>query len=221
MKLVLHHAHEARSVRVLWLLEELGLDYELRVHDFFDKSLRSPEYLAINPAARVPALEVDGAVMCESGAMIEYLCERCPEAGLGRSAGDPERMAWLDMLHYAETVGQHLANLTQSHIVLYEPAMRSPTQISLETRRLAKVLGRLELILGDGRDYLMARGFSGVDCAMGYGIDVATRFLRLDAMPHLLSYLERLRARPAWQQAQPPKGAPRIYRKAFYEVPDG
>lgn len=220
MKITLHHAHEARSVRVLWLLEEMGLRYELVLHNFFDKSLRSPDYLAINPAGRVPALEIDGQIMCESGAMIEYLCELFPEKGLGRPAWDPERMLWLDMLHYAESVGQHLANLTQAHIVLYKPEMRSPTQMNLEARRLAKVLGRLEMILSDGREYLMPSGFSGVDCAMGFGIDIAQKFLRFDDMPLLAAYAERLRARPAYSAAQPPEGAQRIYAKEFYETPD-
>nr|WP_319948364.1 glutathione S-transferase [uncultured Shimia sp.] len=220
MKITLHHAHEARSMRVLWLLEELGVAYDLKVHNFFDKSLRSPEYLALNPAARVPALEIDGEVMCESGAMIEYLCELFPDKALGRPAGDPERMAWLDWLHYAETIGQHCANLTQAHIVLYEAHMRSPTQMSLEARRLHKVLGRLELQLADGRDYVMASGFSGVDCAVGYGVDIARRFVRFDDMPMVAAYAARLAARAAYRAAQPPENATLIYRKDFYEVPN-
>ncbi|SEO26757.1 glutathione S-transferase [Salinihabitans flavidus] len=220
MEIRLHHVDESRSVRVLWLLEELEVDFELVSYDFFDKSLRTAEYLMLNPAGRVPALEIDGAVMCESGAMIEYLCELFPEAGLGRPPGDPERMEWLDWLHYAETIGQHCANLTQAHVVLYEPWMRSSTQMSLEARRLSKVLERIELLLVDGREYLMETGFSGVDCAVGYGVDLARRFVRLDELPGVAEYLERLCARPAFQAAQPEADARRIYAQDFYEVPD-
>lgn len=220
MKIRLHHAHEARSVRVLWLLEEMGLDYELVTYNFFDKSLRSEGYLKINPAARVPSIELDGKVMIESGAIIEYLCELFPEKGMGRLAGDAERMAWLEWLHYAETIGQHGANLTQSHIVLYEASMRSPTQMNLEARRLAKVLGRLEMVLADGRDYLLESGFSAVDCAVGYGVDLARRFVDFTPMPHLAAYAGRIAERPAFKAAQPPEGAPLIYREDFYEAPD-
>ncbi|WP_127112440.1 glutathione S-transferase family protein [Shimia sediminis] len=220
MKITLHHAHEARSFRVLWLLEEMGLDYELVVHNFFDKSLRSPDYLEINPAARVPALEIDGKVIVESGASVEYLCEIFPEKGLGRPAGDAERMEYLDMLHYAESIGQHMANLTQAHIVLYKPEMRSPTQMNLEARRLHKVLGRLERQLSDGRDYLLASGFSGADCAVGYGVEVAKRFVSFGDLPHCAAYGARIAARPAYQRSLPPEDVQRIYTKDFYEAPD-
>lgn len=220
MKITLHHAYEARSERVLWLLEELGVDYELVVHNFFDKSLRSAEYLAINPAARVPALEIDRQVMCESGASVEYLCELFPEKGLGRPAGDAERMEYLDMLHYAESIGQHVANLTQAHIVLYKPEMRSPTQMNLEARRLHKVMERMERQLSDGRDYLMASGFSGADCAVGFGVGIAQKFISFDALPNCAAYAGRIAARPAYQKAQAPEGVQRIYTKEFYEAPD-
>ncbi|CUH85634.1 glutathione S-transferase family protein [Thalassovita mediterranea] len=220
MKITLHHAHEARSMRVLWLLEELGLPYELQVYDFFDKSLRSDSYLALHPAGRVPAVEIDGQVMLESGAIVEYLAERCADMGLGRAPQSDERMAYLDLLHYGETLGQHLANLTQAHIVLYEPWMRSPTQMGLETKRLAKVLGRLEQLLSDGRDYLLASGFSAADVAVGYGIWLAPRFVHLDALPHVAAYRARLITRPAFAKALPPEGARRIYTQAFYEVPN-
>ena len=220
MKITLHHAHEARSFRVLWLLEEMGLDYDLVVHNFFDKSLRKPEYLAINPAARVPALEIDGQILCESGAAVEYLCEMFPQHGLGRPAGDGERLEYLDMLHYAESIGQHVANLTQAHIVLYKPEMRSPTQMTLEARRLHKVLERMEQRLGDGRAYLLASGFSGADCAVGFGVEIARRFVTFDDLPNCAAYLARIAARPAYRRALPPEGVQRIYTQEFYEAPD-
>ena len=83
----LHHCKGTRSDRTLWLLYEIGVDFDLVVHPF-DKTLRAPDYAALNPAGRVPALEIDGAVMTETGAIAEYLCETFPECGLGRFAGD-------------------------------------------------------------------------------------------------------------------------------------
>jgi len=73
----LHHVPQSRSMRVLWLLHELGVTFEV-VEWPFDKRLRSPEFLALNPAGRVPALEMDGRSYWESGAMIELLCEQFP-----------------------------------------------------------------------------------------------------------------------------------------------
>ena len=102
----LHHCHQTRSMRALWLLHELGVEFDLVVHRF-DKSLRSEEYLALNPAGRVPALELDGEVIWETGAIAQVLCERFPNAGLGRAAGDAERADWLIWLHFAETLSQH------------------------------------------------------------------------------------------------------------------
>ena len=73
----LHHCPQTRSMRALWLLHELGVEFEVQEWPF-DKTLRSPEFRALNPAGRVPALELDGEAIWESGAMLELLCERFP-----------------------------------------------------------------------------------------------------------------------------------------------
>lgn len=79
--IVLHHVPQSRSMRVLWLLNELeGVEFRVVTHAF-DKSLRQPEFLSLSPAGRVPALEIEGERMFESGAMMEYLCEKFPERG--------------------------------------------------------------------------------------------------------------------------------------------
>ena len=136
----LWHVPQSRSFRVLWFLHEAGLPHRVNIMDFAGKSLRDRDFLAISPAGRVPAVRIGGQAMFESGAIMEYLCEtRVP--ALGRAPGHPERRAFLEWLHFAETIGQHLAQLTQQHIVLREDWMRSPTVIKLETMRLARVLG--------------------------------------------------------------------------------
>lgn len=220
----LHHAAQARSMRVIWMLEELGADYELVRHNFFDKSLRSPDYRALNPAGRVPALEIfeegePAGVICESGAALEYLAET-GDGKLSRAQGHPARAEYLDLLHYAETIGQHCANLTQAHIMLYEDWMRSPTQMGLEAKRLAVTLRRLEAKLADGRDWLLADGFSAVDCAVGYSVYAGTKFTTLDDMPHLQAWWDRFRARKAFDKALPLKEEALIYRQPFYPPPE-
>ena len=115
--ITLHHVEQTRSMRTLWLLHELEVPFEVSIHAF-DKSLRDPGYLAISPAGRVPSLEIDGERMFETGAIAEYLCERFSPDRLGRMPGAPDRMAWLVWIHFAETVSQHCAALTQQHVAL-------------------------------------------------------------------------------------------------------
>lgn len=217
-RIVLWHVPLSRSMRVRWLLEEIGCPYELREISFFDKSMRQPPYSDIHPIGRVPALEIDGTVLRESGACIEYLCEtRAPD--LGYAAGAKGRADWLNWLHFAETLGQHLANLTQHHIVLREAHMRSPTVMKLEAARLSRALGHVEKAVTD-HEWLMDAGFSGVDCAVGYAVYIASRFVRFDERPALTAYLGRCAARPAFAATLPAPGQQAIYDRNFYEIPD-
>jgi len=218
MAIILHHVAQARSFRILWLMQEMGLEFEVRNWDFFDASMRGAEFRALSPAARVPALEIDGRVLFESGAITEYLVETRPEAGLGRPAGDPERADWLQWLHYAETIGQHLANLTQHHVALRAPEMRSPTVMRLEARRLEKVLEVVDRATA-GQDWLLASGFSAVDVSIGYGVMIARRFVPPDVLGALDAYFQRLQARTAFQLAQARDGDSMIYTRDFYPPP--
>jgi len=219
MTIRLHHASQARSFRTLWLLEEMGLEYELVLKDFFDKSMRSAAFLALSPAGRVPALEIDGRVLFESGAIAEYLVETRPECGLGRLPGNSERPEFLEWLHFAETIGQHLAILTQQHIVLREDSMRSATIMRLEARRLEKVLEVIDRVVSR-HDFLLPSGFSAVDTNVGYGVMIARRFVPATLLPGVDAYYQRLCARPAFRRALQQDGPPAIYLKDFYEAPD-
>ena len=215
----LHHCPQARSFRTLWLMKEMGLEFEVVYRSFFSGELRGNDYLALSPAGRVPALEIDGQVLFESGAITEYLCET-RDSPLWRPPGDDERADWLEWLHFAETIGQHLAALTQQHIVLYEDHMRSPTVMKLEARRLEKTLEVVDRVVSQ-HDYLLGRGFSAVDTNVGYGVMVARRFVPLDLLPGAMGYLERLEARPAFRAALAEDGVAEIYARPFYGVPDG
>ncbi|TCO72509.1 glutathione S-transferase family protein [Rhodovulum euryhalinum] len=216
----LHHCPQARSFRTLWLLHEMGLEFEIRSYSFFDKSLRHPDYLALSPAGRVPALEIDGRVLFESGAITEYLVETRPDCGLGRFPGNPDRADWLEWLHFAETIGQHLASLTQQHIALREDWMRSPTVMRLEAKRLEKALEVVDRAI-EGRDWLLPSGFSAVDTNVGYGVMIARRFVPAELLPGVDAYYRRLAERAAFQRAMAEDGTPEIYKREFYEVPDG
>lgn len=215
----LHHCHQTRSMRALWLLHELAVPFDLVVHPF-DKSLRAPDYLLINPAGRVPALEIDGRTLWESGAITEYLCERFPHAGLGRMPGDDERADWLIWVHFAETISQHTAALTQQHIALYEDSMRSPVVMQIEAKRLEKCYGALETWL-QGREWLVGDRFSAADISVGQALYMALHFARAEAFPALAAWYARATARPAFSRSLPPAGADLLYHRDFYEAWNG
>ncbi|MAM61700.1 glutathione S-transferase family protein [Maritimibacter sp. UBA3975] len=216
----LHAVPGSRSFRVHWLLAEMGLEPEIENYRIGDGSLGTEAFRDVNPAGRVPALEIDGMTLIESGAIIEYLCETRPEHGLGRLPGDAERPEFLVWLHYAETVATLIQNLNLQQVFLPDPAMRSPTVIGMETRRLATVLKPLEKRVS-GQDYLLASGFSAVDIMFGFGVDAAFHYVHGAKFPALGAYHARLAARPAYQTALAVQGPDTIYGQPFYEVPDG
>ena len=211
----LHHCHQTRSMRVLWLLRELGVDFEIVLHNF-DKSLRSEDYLNLSPAGRVPSLEMDDDIIWESGAIIQVLCERFASPGLGRDPASPERADWLIWLHFAETNSQHSAALTQQHIALYDPATRSPIVTKLEAKRLEKCCAAVENRL-IGRDYLLDAGFSAADICVGQAVYMARHFARLDDFPNTTGWYTRITARPAFQACLPPDDATLLWPQQFYE----
>ena len=212
--LVLHHVPQSRSERVLWLLHELGVPFELRIWPF-DRTLRGPDFLRLNPAGRVPALEIDGRAVWESGAIVELLCERFPERGLGRAPGDPERADWLVWVHFAETISQHAAALTQQHLALRDASTRSPLVMRLEAARVGKCFDALEARLAG--EWLLG-AFSAADVCVGQAAMMARRFHRVGERARMAAWLARCEARPAWRAAQ---GGPALYDRDFYEAPDG
>jgi glutathione S-transferase len=214
--ITLHHCPQTRSMRTLWLLNELEVEFQLRVHAF-DRSLRDPEYLTLSPAGRVPALEIDGERMFETGAITEYLCERFSPERLGRMPGAPDRMAWLVWVHFAETISQHAAALTQQHVVLREDHMRSPIVMKLEAARIAKCYDALEARLStpvENRDYLLTSGFSAADISVGQAVYMARHFVTLDQHPAVAEWYDRITEREAFQASMPEDGG--IYDRDFY-----
>lgn len=215
----LHHCHQTRSMRVLWLLGELEVDFELVVYPF-DQTLKSDQYLTVHPVGRVPALQIDGEVMFESGAITEYLCERFPDAGLGRLPGDMDRMDWLNWVHFAETVSQHTAALTQQHVALFEDAMRSPVVMKIEAKRLEKCFAAINARLDtpvEQRDYLLTSGFSAADISVGQAVYMARHFAKIEPFRKLSAWYDRITERPAFQAALPPDEG-RLYQRDFYPV---
>lgn len=212
----LHHIPGSRSVRVLWLLEELGLEYEIREWSLTDGSLRSQDYLAMSPAGRIPALEIDGRSIFESAAIVQYLTER--EGRLAPLPGDPERANFWEWLSFAETQANMLQALNIHHIFLRPDSARSLPLMKLDTKRLAVTARALDNQLANS-DTLLSK-FSGADCMLGFNIDAVFRFLPVQDYPNFAAYRDRMMVRPAYVRAAE-KGGTSMYTRDFYELPDG
>ncbi len=225
--ITLHHCPQTRSMRVLWLLHELDdVDFRVQVHPF-DKSLRRPEYLTLSPAGRVPAIDIEGERMFESAAILQYLCERYSPDRLGRSMRSPDRPDWLVWLSFAETISQHVAALTQQHLMLREDWMRSPMVMKLEAARLTKCYDAIEARLStpvENRDYLLTSGFSAADIAVGQAVYMARCFAALDDHPAVVDWYARITDRPGFKAALPSENQT-LFADGFYapwpvEAPD-
>lgn len=213
----LHHIPGSRSMRVLWLLEELGLDYELQEWSLTDGGLRRPEFLAMSPAGRIPALEIDGRAIFESAAITQYLTER--EGRLAPLPGQADRVAFLEWISFAETQANILQALNIQHIFLRPAAARSIPLMRLDTKRLAVTARALNAQVAD-QDTLLPGGFSAADCMLGFNLEAVFRFLPAGDYPALSAYRDRMAARPGYARAVAKGGGNGIYTQDFYEVPD-
>ena len=199
--LTLHHAPGTRSVRIVWLLEELGLDYDLKLHKLGDPEMRSAEYQKVHPMGRVPAL-IDGDVtLVESGAIVEYVLARHGGGKLRPAVDDPNYPAYLQWLHYSEGMLMPPVNTIMVETVFLPPERRNQTNVDRATKLLTRMLGSVEAAL-EGKDYL-AGDFSGADIMSGHACMVSGRLgADLSDKPNVAAYVERLSARPAYQKAK-------------------
>lgn len=192
----LHHLRYSRSTRVLWLLEELGLAYELEIYERDPKTLRATEALrAAHPLGRAPVLE-DGAVtIAESGAIVEYLAGVYGDGALARTPGAGDWAAYIEWLHYAE--GSAMLGLIMALTGGREGLPPRPQAYA--TQSIEAALSHIARGLA-GRDFLLG-SFSAADIQISYVIDFAVNLGLLGDRQVLRDYLARLAARPAFQRA--------------------
>ena len=214
----LHHVPWGRSFRVLWLLCEMGMPPdEIVRYRIGDRAMREEGLMGRSPAGRIPALEIDGRSIFESSAILHYLCESRPEHGFGRAPGHPDRVRYLELMSFAETMASLIEQLNLSHLFLRPPAKPSPVVVKLNTLRLADTLRALEgMVEGD---YLLPSGFSAADTMLGFNLFAAPYYVRMDGFPALQAYWARLQAREGFRQAAAIEGPQDFYAKDFYEVP--
>lgn len=209
--IVVHHLNLSRSQRVLWLLEELGLAYEIQPYQRDARTLLAPPQLQqVHPLGKSPVLTEGDLTLAESGAILELLAER--EGHLLAPPGSPERARYLYWLHYAE--GSLMPPLFLK--LLFERIEKAPVPFFLKPvmRRIAgqgreryvlpqlkRHLDFIEAELGT-RAWFAGPAFTAADIQMSYPLEAARQRVGLEGRPNIRAFLERIAARPAYQRAQ-------------------
>jgi glutathione S-transferase len=218
--LIVHHLNDSRSQRILWLLEELGVEYEIRRYQRDPATmLAPPELRAVHPLGKSPVITDGAQTIAESGAIIEYLLDRFDEQGrLRPPSGTPERLRYRYWLHFAE--GSAMTPLLLKLVFDRIDAAPKPFFVKPIARGIsAKVVGgfvapNLTRILDFMESELAARPwfagaeFSAADIQMSFPVELFRQRGGLDAArPKLMAFLARIHALPAYQRALDRGGA--------------
>jgi glutathione S-transferase len=205
--IVVHHLENSRSQRILWLLEELELPYEVRRYERDRKTmLAPPELKRVHPLGKSPMIEDEGRVVAETGAIVEYLVDKA-DGRLGPPARRDERLRYRHFLHYAEgsMMPPLLAMLVVRRMGLLGRPARAPVQKMLDVH-----LDWLETELA-GRPWFAGDSFTAADIMMSFPLEASRHRAGLDeGRPNLVDWLERIHARPAYGAALR-KGGPYAY----------
>tara|TARA_B110000444_G_scaffold150990_1_gene141266 strand:- start:136 stop:747 length:612 start_codon:yes stop_codon:yes gene_type:complete len=198
--LKLHFAPNSRAGRIVWLLEELELPYDINKMAFHPQDLKSDEHRARHPLGRVPVLDDGDITIFESGAIVEYVIARHKNGGLKPSENSPLFPEYLQWFHYCEGMVMPPINTIVVQTVLLPPNRRDEKALSQAQRLLTKALEPVNEALA-GRDYLIG-DFSAADIMLGHACFMGNRLGCVgEEMPHLKAYVERVANRPAFKTA--------------------
>ena len=197
--LTLHHAPSSRAGRIVWLLEELGLEYTLNRMDFHPKSLKSDEHRARHPLGRVPVLDDDDVSLYESGAIVEYLIARHSDGALKPAVDSPLFPQYLQWFHYVEGMIMPPVNIIVVQTLLLPPERQDKEVLRQAKSLLAKALVPVDAALA-GRDYIIG-DFSAADIMLGHACYMSRRLLGglSPELSCLDAYIDRIEQRPAFQ----------------------
>ena len=210
---VVHHLNNSRSQRVLWLLEELGVPYEVKRYERDAKSmLAPPALLAIHPLGKSPVITDGEVVLAESGAIIEYLVDKYGAGRLKPTAGSPQALKYLYWMHYAE--GSAMTPLLMRLVFNRVATNPAPWPVSAIARRIAATVDKsfIEPNLSRHLNYMEAElsaqawfageEFTAADVQMSFPLEAAASRAGLNASrPKLVGFLERIHARDAYKRA--------------------
>jgi len=198
--LKLHFAPNSRAGRIVWLLEELELPYELNRMDFHPKDLKSDEHRARHPLGRVPVLDDGDLSIYESGAIVEYVLERHKNGGLKPAVDAAQYPSYLQWFHYCEGMVMPPVNTIVVQTVLLPPERRDETALAQAQKLLTRSLAPVDEALA-GKEYLIG-DFSAADIMLGHACFMSNRLGCVpEEMQNLKGYVERVAARPAFQKA--------------------
>lgn len=198
----LYYVPNTRAVRVRWLLEEMGVPYELVRLDPAKGETKSPEYLAVNPLGRVPALTDGDITIAESAAICAYLADKFPETELAPAPGSAERGAYFQWLFFGMAMLEPLVDQHFKHTRTLPEPERSVEAADRAKKTFATVVAPLERHLATN-EFLVGGRFSAADAIIGHLAMWARRTRMYDGttLPGLEAYANRLRERPAFQRA--------------------
>jgi glutathione S-transferase len=211
--IIVHHLNNSRSQRILWLLEELGLAYEIKKYQRDPKTmLAPPELRAVHPLGKSPVIQDGDTIVAESGAIIEYLTGRYGDGRLAPAPDTPERMRYTYFLHYAEgsampplllkLVFDRVENSPAPFFV--RPIARAIANKVKDGFVLPQIRQHLAFLEGElaERAWFAGDDFSAADIQMSFPLEAAAARGGLDGKyPKLSAFLERIHARPAYQRA--------------------
>jgi glutathione S-transferase len=188
-KVIFYHSPQSRSAGTLFLLEELGADYELRTLDLKKNEQRGSDYLGVNPMGKVPAIVHDGALVTEQGAVYAYLADLYADAGITPAIGDPLRGPYLRWLFF---YGSSYEPALIDRSMKREPAPPSTSPYGDYDTMLKTLWDQL----GDG-PYLLGDRFTAADVLWGTALRWTTMFKLVPETPAVKAYIERVTSRPA------------------------
>jgi glutathione S-transferase len=210
--LTVHHLNNSRSQRVLWLLEELGVSYEIKRYERDQKTmLAPPELRAIHPLGKSPVIVDDGQTVAESGAIIEYLLHKYGEGRLTPAPGSPEWLRFRYWMHYAE--GSAMPPLLLKLIAMRIASSPMPFFAKPVARKISQTLQssfidpQLKTHFGfiDGElrktGWFVGDAFSAADIQMSFPLEAASSRSADPSLTAIRDFLERIHARPAYQRA--------------------
>ena len=199
-----HHLSESRSRRITWMLEELGLPYEVITYQRDAKTrLAPPELMKIHLLGKAPVLRDNGEVLIESGAIIEYLVRKYGAGRFAPAMDTPDYNRYIQFLHYAE--GSAMLPLMLKLYVGRLGEAGAPLQPRIQSE-LANHLGYLNAELAN-RDYFVGNELSGADVQISFVAQMAVKSAGRDTYPNLTRFVDMIEARPAYQRAIGKSGA--------------
>jgi glutathione S-transferase len=195
--LKVHFVANTRAGRIVWLLEELGLEYEVNIMPFSKEGLKSEEHRSRHALGRVPVLEDGDISIFESGAIIEYILARHKDGGLKPDVNSREFPDYLQWFHYCEGMVMPPMNQIVVQTILLPPDRRDENVLLQAQKLLSKALAPVNEALA-GKDYLVG-DFSAADLMLGHSCFMANRLGCVsDEMANIKAYVAKIEARPAF-----------------------